>query len=296
MKKILLISLVVILLIGIGLLVLPGSYLSNQRSYEQVSIQGESYQLNGYISEGTDSSDNWIILVHGNRSPGQDHELYKIMRENLPLDYSVFAVDLRGFGGSTGDGDNQLPETIDRSADLATVRNHLLENYGVKEDQIVLIGHSFGAAQVLYVAQDQNYQQVIPIGLGDWDALLESDSGIDGYMQKFEANTGILVDRQVLMEDAGKFTSEELFNECPESPVWFVFASQDDAIPVHLEAFHSLSEACPDLVHWSEVPISDHMYGTEMFRLPEPLRGIYTRISLSLLNYRLGQILHSVDQ
>jgi len=296
MKKILLIAFVVIFLILVGLFFLPFSYLSNPRTFEELSIQDEGYQLHGFVSEGTDKTGNWVILAHGNRKPGQEHELYQSIRENLPPDYSVLAVDLRGFGGSTGNGDNQLPETIDRSADLASVRNHLLENYGVEEDHIVLIGHSFGAAQVLNVAQDQNYQLVIPIGLGDWDALLESESGIDGYMQKFEANTSILVDRQVMREDAKKFTSEALFSECPESPVWFVFASQDDAIPVHLEAFQSLSEACPDLVHWSEVPVSDHMYGTEMFRLPEPLRGIYTRISLSLLKYRLGQILHSVDQ
>jgi len=296
MKKILLIALAVLFLIIVGLLFLPVSYLSNPRTFEELSIQDEGYQLHGFVSEGSGKAGNWVVLAHGNRKTGQEHELYQSIRENLPPDYSVLAVDLRGFGGSTGNGDNQLPETIDRSADLASVRNHLLENYDVEEDHIVLIGHSFGAAQVLNVAQDQNYQLVIPIGLGDWDALLESESGIDGYMQKFEANTSILVDREVMMEDAEKFTSEALFSECPESPVWFVFASQDDAIPVHLEAFQSLSEACPDLVHWSEVPISDHMYGTEMFRLPEPLRGIYARFSLSLLKYRLGQILHSVDK
>jgi hypothetical protein len=57
-----------------------------------------------------------------------------------------------------------------------------------------------------------------------------------------------------------------------------------------------LSEGCPGLVYWSEVPISDHMYGTEMFKIPEPIRGIYSRISLSLLKYRFQQILRSYDQ
>lgn len=293
MKKILLISFGLILLIGIWLIVFPIGYLSSQRPFEDVSIQGEGYQLHGYISEGTDSSNNWVILVHGNRKPGQDHELYKIMRENLPLDYSVFAVDLRGFGGSVGDGENQLPATIDRSDDLAITAAYLVENYGVQEDQIALIGHSYGAAQILNMAQDQSYSLVIPIGLGDWDALLKSESGIEGYQQKFQANTGILVDMQVLRGDAEKFSSEALFNDCPESPVWFVYASQDDAIPVHKEAYLTLAEECPDLVQWGEVSLSDHMYGTEMVKLPEPLRGIYARLSLSILKYRLGQILHS---
>ena len=179
---------------------------------------------------------------------------------------------------------------------FAAASDYLFDNYGVRQDQIILIGHSLGAAQVFNTAQDQKYLHVIPIGLGDWDALLESESSLDGYMKKFEANTGIRVDHNVLYENAANFTTGSLFSDCPESRVWMVYASQDDAIPVHLEAFESLSEACSGMVNWSEVPISDHMYGTEMDKLPEPLRGMYSRISLSLLKYRLNQILRSVDQ
>lgn len=295
MMKIFLFALTVIILIAIGLLIVPRSYLSSERSFEELAIQGEDYQLHGYISEGTDSNGKWVVFVHGNRKPGQEHELYQNIREILPPEYSVLAVDLRGFGGSVGDGEHQLPRSIDRSADLTAVSDYLSETYDVKQDKIVLVGHSFGAAQVLNTAQDQNYLLVVPIGLGDWDALLASESGIDGYMQKFEANTGIQVERSVLIENAENFTTGSLFNGCPESPVWYLYASQDDAIPVHKEAFNLLSEACPGLVQWSEVPFSDHMYGTEMFKLPEPLRRMYSSISLSFLKYRLEQILASVD-
>ena len=296
MKKIILIALAVIILIVLGLLIFPGSYLSNERAYEEITIQGEGYQLHGYVSEGSDTSGKWVFLVHGNRQPGQDHELYRKMGEILPETYSVLAVDLRGFGGSVGDGENQLPATIDRGEDLKTVSDYISNNYGVDQDQIVLIGHSFGAAQVFSAAQDQDYLLAIPIGLGDWDALLSSESAVDGYIRKFEANTGIQVDRNVLIEDAESFTKGALFTDCPETPVWMLYASQDDAIPVHSKAFASLSEACKDMVNWSEVPISDHMYGTEMYKLPEPIRGIYSRISLSFLKYRLAQILGSLDQ
>jgi alpha/beta superfamily hydrolase len=295
MKKLLIIGLVVVLLLAIGLFVLPAIYISSPRQFEEQSIEGQGFQLHGYVSEGTGSDGKWVILVHGNRGTGQEHELYQNIRAILPPEYSVFAVDLRGFGGSVGNGENQLPESIDRSADLATVSNFLSENYGIQEDQIVLIGHSFGAAQVISAAQDQDYLLVIPIGLGDWDALLESDSEIDSYIEKFYANTGIRVERSVLIEDAENFTTESFARGCPESPVWFVYASQDDAIPSHWEAYKFLSGACPGLYNWSEIPLSDHMYGTEMSKLPEPLRGIYSRLSLSLLKYRLDRILHSVD-
>ncbi len=296
MKKILLIALAIFLLLVIGLLAVPFGYLSNDRSFEEVSIPGEGYQIHAYLSEGKDPSGKWVILVHGNRKAGQEHELYQSIRESLPAEYSVLAVDLRGFGGSVGSGENQFPASIDRAADLAAVSDYLFENYGVDQDQTILIGHSYGAAQVLNVAQDQNYLLVIPIGLGDWDALLASESGIDGYMQKFEANTGIQVERSILIENAEKFTTGSLFSSCPESKVWFMYASQDDAIPVHSEAFDTLSDGCSEMVYWSEVPVSDHMYGTEMYKLPEPIRGIYSRISRSFLKYRVEQILRSIDQ
>ena len=274
-------------------MIVPYVYLSGEREFNEISIQGDGFQLHGLISEGLDPRGSWIILVHGNRKSGQDHALYENIRENLPEDFSILAIDLRGFGESTGKGENQFPESINRIADLKTAGNFLSEKYGIQPDQIMLIGHSFGAAQVLHAAQDEAYLLVVPVGLGDWDALLDSDSSIDGYRQKFEANTGIEVEEGKLIMDARNYSVASLFADCPESPVWFVYASQDDAIPVHREPFNSLSDQCPGMVHWREIPFSDHMYGTEMDRLPEPLRGIYSRLSQSYLIFNLNQILYS---
>jgi hypothetical protein len=74
-----------------------------------------------------------------------------------------------------------------------------------------------------------------------------------------------------------------------------VYASQDDAIPRHSGAYKSLAEECNGFINWVQVPISDHMYGTELLKLPEPLRGIYSKLSLSLLKYRLNQVLRSIE-
>ena len=296
MKKIILILITVLILIVLGIWWIPSTYLSNDRSFEEITIQGDGYQLHGFVSEGKDTSGEWVVLLHGNRKQGQEHLLYQSIREFLPVDYSILAVDFRGFGGSVGNGKNQFPASIDRFEDLVTVSEFLSDNYMVGQDQIVVIGHSYGAAQVFQAAQDQDYLLVIPIGLGDWDALIVSEDGINSYMQKFESNTGIQVERSVLVDEAEQFTTGSLFTACPESPVWLVYASQDDAIPVHSEAFQNLSANCNGKVQWSEIPFSDHMYGTELFRLPDPLRGIYSRISLSLLKYRLDRILRTVSK
>ena len=295
MNKAILMVIIVILLVLLGAVFMPGSYISSERSFEEVSIEGDGFQLHGLQSLAQEGEE-WIVLVHGNRAQGQGHDLYAAMRELLPDNYSILAVDLRGFGGSVGEGDLQLPASIDRRADLEAVSAYLSEYFAVEKDQIVLAGHLFGAAQVFNTAQENGYQLVIPIGLGDWDALVASDSGIDDYIQKFEANTGIQVPREVLLDEANQYTTESLFADCPASPVWLLYGSQENGIPTHRVAFDTLADKCGDLVSWSEVPISDHMYGTEMYRLPEPLRGIYSRLSLSLLKFRLGQILSTVEQ
>ena len=165
MKKILLMAFAVMILIMLGLVIVPGIYLSNERSFEVISIKGEGFQLQGFLSEGADPQEPWIVLVHGNRKSGQEHELYRALRENLPSEINILAVDLRGFGSSIGNGENQLPKSIDRLPDLTAVSDYLFENFGVGRDQIILIGHSFGAAQVFSAAQDQDYLLVIPIGM-----------------------------------------------------------------------------------------------------------------------------------
>ena len=295
MRKILLIIFSIIIVVILALILIPRFYLTDSRLFEDVSLTRDGFQIHALVSEGEDPGGKWIILVHGNRGSGQDHPLYKTIRENLSPEYSILAVDLRGFGGSVGEGINQLPASIDRTEDLMFVSEYLIENYSIDDDQIILIGHSFGAAQVFKAEQGSNFLMVIPIGLGDWDALLASDAGISSYLQKFEANTGIQVSESEMLATAEQFTVSSLFGECPASPVWLVYASQDDAIPRHKEAYESLSEECNGLINWVQVPISDHMYGTETFKLPDPIRGIYSKISLSLLKYRLDQVLRSID-
>lgn len=295
MKKILLIIVSIIIVFLLGLIFIPRIYLPDSRSFEDISMQGDGFQIHALVSKGEDPSGKWIILVHGNRGSGQDHTLYKTIRENLSSEYSIMAVDLRGFGGSVGEGVNQLPASIDRTEDLIFVSEYLNDNFGTDEEKIILIGHSFGAAQVFKAGQESNFLMVIPIGLGDWDALLASESGISSYLQKFESNTGIQVDEKVMLATAVQFTVDSLFSECPASPVWLVYASQDDAIPRHRGAYKSLAEECDGFINWVQVPISDHMYGTELLKLPEPLRGIYSKLSLSLLKYRLDQVLRSIE-
>jgi alpha/beta superfamily hydrolase len=296
MKNFIIIFIVIIIVLGIGLIFLPLRYLSSQRSYREVTISGDGYQMSGYLSEGTGPKDYWVILVHGNRKNGQDHELYRVIKDNLPEELSVLAIDLRGFGDSSGEGNSQVPNTIDRSEDLHAAENYLANNYGVQEDQIVLMGHSFGAAQVMKDALDHEHLLVMPIGLGDWDSLLDDPAAVQSYIRKFYTNTGASLQTEDVLVEGKDFTTNSIFADCPTSPVLMIYASGDDGIQKYRKPYQELHERCESKINWTEIPLSDHFYGTEFTRMPEVLRRIYSRISLSLLMYRMNGILSQVGK
>lgn len=278
-------------LIFMAFIQLPAWNLRARREYREVLILADGYQLHGYLSFGEESESNWIIFVHGNRKAGQDHPLYMQMRNNFPRQYPVLALDLRGFGRSADTRLKEAPEILDRSPDLLAATRYLHEHYDVIQKNIILIGHSLGAAQVFHLAQNYEYQLVIPIGLGDWDGVLEDRTKMSGYIARFMNNTGVRMTMEQLQKEGSNFTSQALLSSCPHSPVWIIFAERDEArLPLYPD-YLRLREACGDRLHWTTIPLADHVYGTELTWLPHPLRRIYSNLVVSILKWRLGVIL-----
>ena len=281
----------IFLIIGI---VLPYVYLGSSRDFQEVSITGNDYHLNGYLSKGNNPEGMWIILTHGNRKDGQSHELYQKIRENIPNPHSVLAIDFRGFGNSSSEGLENSEQIIDRIPDIESTVNYLRENFGVREDQIVLIGHSLGASQVMRAAVDHEYKMAIPIGLGDWDSVLADQEELESYSQKYFVNTGVQVSTDQILSEGQQFLSEYLFSDCPDTPAWLIFSSRDDgfeALSPKLQEIHAL---CGEELQWSKIPFTNHMYGTEFDRLPNTVAKIISNINMSLLMLRMNLILESI--
>ena len=276
-----------------GVIGLPYIYLSGNRTYQEVSIPADGYQLNGYLNIGSDPEGLWIVLAHGNRKAGQSHELYQQIRGNLPGQVSVLAIDFRGFGGSSAEGLENGDDIINRIVDIEAAVKYLNDNYDVMNDQIVLIGHSLGASRVMRAALDHNYRIVIPIGLGNWDSLLANPDRIENYRQKIYNNTGVFVSSDRVIIEGEQFSSEILFSECPESPVWLVFASRDDGREPLSPSYREAHNRCGQDLQWSVIPFSNHMYGTESARFPKILTRMVSRIYISFLMMRLDNILEN---
>jgi pimeloyl-ACP methyl ester carboxylesterase len=289
MKRILLI------IIGFGLLViiglaLPSIYLSNTRSYTQVTIPANGYDLAGYLSEGSKEGGHWIIFFHGNRREGEAHPLYQQILNNLPEEAGVLAIDFRGFAGSADENLANSQEVFDRGEDIQAAAAYLADQKGVNDDQIILIGHSFGAAQVAHAAHDRAYKLVIPIGLGDWQTLLANSKQLMAYLRKIEENTGVSVPREKVIEEGTRFTPQAITDPCPLAPIVFVFAGFDDGKKPMQEQYQKKKANCPTLAGWEIVPFANHTYGTEPTRLPGFLQNLYSKIELSYLIWRLDKI------
>lgn len=283
------------ILICLALILAPAWYLAETREYRDVIIPADGYQLHGYLSQSERVDADWILFIHGNRKPGQGHPLYIQIRNNLPRQFSVLALDLRGFGQSADVNLAQASEILDRSADLLAATRFLGEHYNITEDRIILIGHSLGAAQVFHMAQNHRYRLVVPIGVGYWDGVLQDRTKMLGYINRFESNTGVRLTEEIIRQQGSNFTAKALLSSCPRSPVWIVFASRDEARRPLYPDYQRMRESCGEDLQWSTVPFADHVYGTELTWVPKPLQTIYSRLMVSLLKWRLTDILNRFD-
>lgn len=267
-------------------------FLSESRTFETVTIPANGYEIIGYLSEGEQSESTWVVFGHGNRRQGQQHDLYKRLLARLDDDVSVLAIDFRGFGQSEGQGMWDADKIWDRTEDIEAAVAYLKRKYDVDNHHIILMGHSLGAAQVLLAARQTPYRLVIPIGLGDYDNILESLEAMENYSQKFEDNTGVPLPVEQMMAEGERFRSSALFSPCPATPVVLVYGAKEETDPNSL--LHSpdkIEGACPNGINWHIVPYSDHMYGTETGSYGR-LKPVYTTFFLTLLSWHLNQILH----
>lgn len=287
-----LVWLILLLPVLLLLVVLAGPffYLSSSRDFEQLVIPADGYEIVGYLSEGTSRDGPWLVFGHGNRSAGQAHELYQRLLQNVRPEVTILAIDFRGFGQSSAEGLATADRVWDRSDDLAAAVAYLKATYQATDKQIILSGHSLGAAQALKAAQQTPYRLVIPIGLGDYDTILANDEEIRSYSEKLSDATRATIDPEVIRREGEQLRPAGLFSPCPATPVILVFGARDDGYSV-LYSQHKVPDSCQPPISWRTVPLADHMYGTEGGRLPGPVQRYYAAISLSLLTYTINQLL-----
>lgn len=96
-----------------------------------------------YIKEGIKKN---IILIHG---WGLDLNYYNNLINDLKEEYTVYAIDLPGFGKS------QLPNKYYSTSDYSDIILNFIKKY--KIDSPTLIGHSFGGKIIIDLITNKKY-------------------------------------------------------------------------------------------------------------------------------------------
>jgi pimeloyl-ACP methyl ester carboxylesterase len=176
---------------------------------------------------------------------------------------------------------------LDHEPDWRAALAYLENNLGASPDQIILVGHSMGATMVMDAARKASFRLSVPIGLGDWNLILDNPEKISDHVNKIKANTGVSIDPALLRPNKAQYSPEVVFASCPLTPVRLIYAGRDDGPHTLFPYINEAQEECADLIGWRFVPYSDHMYGTELAGYPRPVRDLYSRLSLSLLKWQL---------
>ena len=205
----------------------------------------------------------------------------------------MLGIDLRGFGrsdlGILEDGE----PILDRSGDVEAILDYLTHRHGVSGDRVFLVGHSFGAAQVLATLRrlaatsSRRVARAIAIGPADYDVFVQGDQRMADYMAKVESNMGIRLTPEAMQREGARLTPAVLFETCPEVPVTVIVGGQDHGDTLW-DRQEKIPPPCRDRIEWVHVPLSNHMYWTEG---DTRFRFYRWRLSVSLLVRHLNSVL-----
>jgi len=119
-----------------------------------VDVNGVKPNVYDSIREKSYNSKTILVFLHG--SPGQISN-WKYLVEYFREYYRVIAYDLRGYGESS------KPERVSLE-DYLSDNKCLLEKLGVRDNDVVLIGHSFGGVVAQEYAARYSIASLVLIG------------------------------------------------------------------------------------------------------------------------------------
>ena len=261
-----------------------------QRHFTEVQIPTPEGVVVAQLSPPRRRDAPWVVLVHGSRRQGQDHRLYRELRTRVSAEAGVLAIDLLGFGRSALTAGAELHHPLDRSAEVLAALDWLSREYAVGDDRMVLVGHSFGAAQVLLAAHSRPVALVAAIAPYDWDAVLDDPLAPTTLAASIGRRLRVRVDPGRVAAELPALAAVSLFASCPRVPIVLLGGSREpaDGLFRHRER---IPPSCRDGVRWVTIPLADHMYGTEGGSLPRPLRRLASRLMIDRLARRLNQLL-----
>ncbi len=278
--------------VAISAIVIGVAYIGqSSRDFHGVIIDAPGYSISGEVSQGSDPGGPWVIFVHGNRKAGIAHPLYRAILQNIDKSVSVVGIDMRGYGASSAKGMAEAERILDREEDIVATAAWIKREFGAGEHQIVLIGHSIGALQVLNAAGNADYGGVIAIGPGAFERYVGNPDARRGYIAKIERNTGVRMSPEILVKDAELLMLPNIFTPCPSGKIIVIHGAREKNMLNSRKG--DVPAPCIGKISWQSISFSDHMYGSES-QMVEPLASIYSLLARSLLMRQLNRSLLTI--
>lgn len=131
---------------------------------KKVTLQGEVGRLSGILSSGMaqqppGAERKVVLFLHGSGEPAESSSS-RFYPSYLAKGYDCLAVNCRGFGGSDG-----TPSESGMYADARIMFKYLVNDLGIKPENIMLHGYSLGAAVAAQLAGELSAQKVAVGGL-----------------------------------------------------------------------------------------------------------------------------------
>lgn len=207
------------------------TWLLEQSNYEDFYITSkDGLKLHNYLLRN-DSTEKWIIAVHGYTSEGKLMAPYA--RKFFDMGYNVILPDLRGHGQSEGD---YIGMGWDERFDIIDLIQYIIEDN--KNSKIVLFGVSMGASTVMNVSGEELPSNVKAIiedcgYTSAWDEFsyqLKELFGLPAYPMMHTASLIGKIRAGYWLGDASALSQIKK----SKTPMLFIHGDADTFVPSHM--------------------------------------------------------------
>lgn len=198
---------------------------------EQVKIPSDKNLLTGYFYNYKNyRSDKLVIFAHGY---GNGHHRYLEIIDYLASEgFYVFAYDATSFDESEGEGILGFPQG---AIDLSHVIKYIKDNRHYKEEDIVLIGHSWGAYSIGTVINDYPHiSKVVSFAGFNNGVDLLHEHGYEWAGEKIDDQLPIM--RSYEKRKFGKYAEYTVVKgiEISTTKYFFIHSEDDDVVPINI--------------------------------------------------------------
>lgn len=156
-----------------------------------------------------------LLYLHGNGSNISANLNHGLRFYNLGL--SVFLIDYRGFGKSTG----KFPSELQVYQDTEISFNYLVQEKGIAPENIIIYGHSLGGAIGINLAS--KYQNIGGVIIeGSFTSLLE----MTNYLRRY----WIFPINMILHQRFDSISKLHLL----KTPLFFIHGDADEVVPFYM--------------------------------------------------------------